>query len=126
MRVHATISEARWHRARLTSANKIDVRQNTCIVYERSGSSLQNKAHKMDSLEALREREEARERIHPFFYFVIVFTALHALVASGLLVRQRAKFPISGHNVPLTIIVGVRCRSIIRLTACVILWCFTQ
>ena len=41
--------------------------------------------------------------ILPFYYFCVAFSVIHLVVASALFVRQRAKFPVSGHNIALTI-----------------------
>ena len=44
----------------------------------------------------------------PFYYFAVALSAVHVLGASALFVRQRAKFPVVGHNVYLSILFVVR------------------
>ena len=55
------------------------------------------------------DEDDPSQDIVPWFYFVIVFSALHLLVGSALMVMRRTKFPVSGHNVALTIMIAVRC-----------------
>ena len=52
--------------------------------------------------------DERADDINGFYYFVIVFTLGHLAVGLVLFVKQRSKFPVSGHNVALTFILGVR------------------
>ena len=61
------------------------------------------------------QRSAREDEIRPFYYFTLAFSSVHFLVGCALFVRQRNKFPISGHSLPLTIIIGVRVRNVVAL-----------
>ena len=62
----------------------------------------------MEQQLAQQQDDDAAAAARPFYYFVAVFGAIHFLVASALFVRQRSKFPLSGHNPSLTLPMAVR------------------